>query len=94
MDKCKRRGMLHYFYFYLVFCNLGTITIFLFWELEDKDTRCIYVTYTARSNSITFFSYSFAGLACCIKAPISAPISPGVQANENTAAKNVRKDKL
>ena len=26
-----------------IFRNIGTKTILLFWELEGKDTRCIYV---------------------------------------------------
>ena len=73
--------------FFLAFCNLGTRTIFLFWELEEKDTGCIYVTKTAPNNLILFFSYPLVCLACCIKTPIYAPIMPGVQANESTAVK-------
>ena len=41
--KCKGRGVLHYFDLFLVFCNLGTRTIFVFWELEEKDTRCVHL---------------------------------------------------
>ena len=92
--ECKGRGVLHYFDLFLVFCNLGTRTIFLFWELEEKDTRCIYVTKTAPNNLVLFFSYPLVCLACCIESPINVPIPPGVQANENTAANIFQISKL
>ena len=95
MDQAQMKScLLHYFDLFLVFCNLGTRTIFQFWELEEKDTRCIYVTKTALNNLVLFFSYPLVRLACCIKTPINVPIPPGVQANENTAAKNFQMSRL
>ena len=97
MDQVQMKScLLHYFDLFLVFCNLGTRTIFQFWELEEKDTRCIYVyvTKTAANNLILFFSYPLVCLAFYIKTPTNAPITLGVQANENTAANIFQISKL
>ena len=83
------------FSWYFVIYEQELFLCFGNWRKRTSNA-CIYayVTKTTPNNLILIFSYPLVCLACCIKTPINAPITPGVQANENTAAKNFQISEL
>ena len=85
--------MLHYFDLFLAFYNLGTKTFSVF-GIRGKGPPCFYVTKIALNqfNSILFLSPP--GSRVLHQTPLNAAITPDIQANENTAAKNFQIRKL
>ena len=75
---------------FYILCNLGTR------ELEEKDTRCIYVIKTAQT--ILLFPFlslvCLACVACCVKTPMCAPITLFVKPINKSAAKSFNTCKL
>ena len=49
--------MRHYVDLFLELCNVGKKSPFLFWVLEEKYARWIYVTQTTPGNLILLLSY-------------------------------------